>query len=327
MAACDGQEAETPAAKTAEARWQFAPAPAPWEQVPPPPSPGPVFSLLIVDQDAGAPLPEGGRAGALFVANPSSPDVSGHVFKESHLSLVATDPRWVDPADALQLPDESWLVLESKWAPGPGDARGAIFRLPKLDATPELWWTDARSRQPVALVRDEAGTIFVSDRDADPDDVRAAEPGRQRTGCVFGIEVGADGRPARTEVIAAGKPFFTPGALFAFGPLLYVMDADANPRGLHMADGRLATRLTAIDPAPRAALAGLPVEWLRDAVPGVGMAPFAALAPGDFLFIDSSHVLMPGSDVDFLINRLLPGLPPGVLVHLHDIFLPDDYPA
>jgi hypothetical protein len=94
-----------------------------------------------------------------------------------------------------------------------------------------------------------------------------------------------------------------------------------------IADGRLATRLTAIDPAPRAALAGLPVEWLRDAVPSVGMAPFEALAAGDFLFIDSSHVLMPGSDVDFLINRLLPSLPPGVLVHLHDIFLPDDYPA
>ena len=94
-----------------------------------------------------------------------------------------------------------------------------------------------------------------------------------------------------------------------------------------IADGGLATRLTAIDPAPRAALAGLPVDWLRDAVPRVGMAPFAALAPGDFLFIDSSHVLMPGSDVDFVINRLLPTLPPGVLVHLHDIFLPDDYPA
>jgi len=94
-----------------------------------------------------------------------------------------------------------------------------------------------------------------------------------------------------------------------------------------IADGGIATRLTAIDPAPRAQLSGLAVEWLRDAVPGVGMAPFAALAAGDFLFIDSSHVLMPGSDVDFLINRLLPSLPPGVLVHLHDIFLPDDYPA
>jgi len=40
-----------------------------------------------------------------------------------------------------------------------------------------------------------------------------------------------------------------------------------------IADGRLATRLTAIDPAPRAAIAGLAVDWLRDTVPDVGMAP------------------------------------------------------
>jgi hypothetical protein len=55
--------------------------------------------------------------------------------------------------------------------------------------------------------------------------------------------------------------------------------------------------------------------------------PFDQLAPGDMLFIDSSHILMPGSDVDLLLNRVLPPLPKGVLVHLHDIFLPFDYPA
>jgi hypothetical protein len=45
------------------------------------------------------------------------------------------------------------------------------------------------------------------------------------------------------------------------------------------------------------------------------------------LLIDSSHVLMPGSDVDMLLNGVLAGLPAGVIVHLHDIFLPDGYPA
>ena len=35
---------------------------------------------------------------------------------------------------------------------------------------------------------------------------------------------------------------------------------------------------------------------------------------------------MPGSDVDFLLNRVMPALPSGVLIHIHDIFLPDDYP-
>jgi hypothetical protein len=57
-----------------------------------------------------------------------------------------------------------------------------------------------------------------------------------------------------------------------------------------------------------------------------GMAHFEALQAGDILFIDSSHILMPGTDVDFLFNHVLPTLPAGVLIHIHDIFLPDDYP-
>ncbi len=92
-------------------------------------------------------------------------------------------------------------------------------------------------------------------------------------------------------------------------------------------DGGLETRMTAIDPAPRADLTGLPVELLRCPAQEAGDEVFAGLGPGDFLAIDSSHVLMPGSDVDLLLGRVLPGLAPGVLVHLHDIFLPDDYPA
>ena len=54
-----------------------------------------------------------------------------------------------------------------------------------------------------------------------------------------------------------------------------------------------------------------------------GLRPTA----GDAVFIDSSHILMPGSDVDLLLNRVLPELPTGTLVHIHDIFLPFDYPA
>jgi len=93
-----------------------------------------------------------------------------------------------------------------------------------------------------------------------------------------------------------------------------------------VADGGLATRILAIDPAPRATLDGLPVAFQRSTVQAAGLAPFQALRAGDILFIDSSHILMPGSDVDFLLGHVLPALPAGVLLHLHDIFLPDDYP-
>ena len=92
-----------------------------------------------------------------------------------------------------------------------------------------------------------------------------------------------------------------------------------------VADGGLGTRITAIDPEPRASLAGLDVEWLQTPVQRV--AGFPVLGEGDILFIDSSHQLKPGSDVEFLLNAVLPLLPAGVRVHFHDIFLPDDYPA
>lgn len=94
-----------------------------------------------------------------------------------------------------------------------------------------------------------------------------------------------------------------------------------------VADSGLATAVMAVDPEPRAALSGLPALRLIDKpVQAVGTEPFAALAAGDILSIDSSHKATPGGDVDFLMTRVLPVLSPGVLVHLHDMFLPDDYP-
>lgn len=91
-------------------------------------------------------------------------------------------------------------------------------------------------------------------------------------------------------------------------------------------DAGLEVAITAIDPKPRADIARLPVRALRTDVRAAGTAPFEALEPGDMLVIDSSHVAMPGSDVDLLFATVLPSLPEGVLVHVHDIFLPDDYP-
>src|SRR6185312_15683863 len=82
-----------------------------------------------------------------------------------------------------------------------------------------------------------------------------------------------------------------------------------------------------IDPEPRAALYGLDFEFVRAPVQRASRKFFESLAPGDVLFVDSSHVLMPGTDVDVVLNRIWPQLAPGVVVHFHDIFLPDPYPA
>jgi len=84
-------------------------------------------------------------------------------------------------------------------------------------------------------------------------------------------------------------------------------------------------QILAIDPAPRADIAGLQaVRLLRSTLQEASVDLFDTLCSGDVLFIDSSHILMPGSDVDILLNRVLPILPSGVLIHLHDIFLPYD---
>lgn len=87
-------------------------------------------------------------------------------------------------------------------------------------------------------------------------------------------------------------------------------------------------RIVCIDPhAP---------EWLRSLggdveifVQKVQDAPdsvFLDLAPSDILFIDGSHISKTGSDVNHLFLRILPRLPRGVLVHVHDICLPYEYP-
>ena len=95
-----------------------------------------------------------------------------------------------------------------------------------------------------------------------------------------------------------------------------------------IADGGLETRVTAIDPAPRASLETVEgLTLVRRTVQQAGLEPFRALRAGDMLLIDSSHVLMPGSDVDILLGHVVPALPAGVWLHVHDIFLPDDYPA
>lgn len=53
---------------------------------------------------------------------------------------------------------------------------------------------------------------------------------------------------------------------------------------------------------------------------------FLKLGDGDLLFIDSSHVSKIGSDVNFLFFDILPRLNPGVIIHIHDIFWPFEYP-
>ncbi len=88
-------------------------------------------------------------------------------------------------------------------------------------------------------------------------------------------------------------------------------------------DGGLGTELTSIDPEPRATLNGLAIDRIAKPVQD---SELPALAAGDILFVDSSHRLDPGSDVDHILCDIVPALPAGTILHFHDIFLPDPYP-
>ncbi|HJQ35760.1 MAG TPA: class I SAM-dependent methyltransferase [Thermoanaerobaculia bacterium] len=59
----------------------------------------------------------------------------------------------------------------------------------------------------------------------------------------------------------------------------------------------------------------------------VGIGLVADLDAGDILFIDSTHVVKTGSDVEWIFRELLPAVPIGTLVHFHDVFYPFEYPA
>lgn len=91
--------------------------------------------------------------------------------------------------------------------------------------------------------------------------------------------------------------------------------------------------LTCIEPFPERLL-GLMKEpdrdritLLRQPVQEAEIAIYSRLGPQDVLFIDSTHVVKAGSDVVWLFLHVLPQLAPGVVVHVHDVFWPFEYPV
>jgi hypothetical protein len=99
-------------------------------------------------------------------------------------------------------------------------------------------------------------------------------------------------------------------------------------RALRMT-GRHDVTLTAIEPFPnRVLLQGVEglTRLVAERVENLDVATFSELEENDILFIDSTHVFQMAGDVDYLYFKVLPALKPGVIVHIHDIFLPKPYP-
>lgn len=81
-----------------------------------------------------------------------------------------------------------------------------------------------------------------------------------------------------------------------------------------------------IEPYEMPWLDAIGVKVIRERVETVDLAVFDQLEADDILFIDSSHVIRPWGDVLREFNEIIPSVKPGVLVHVHDIFTPFDYP-
>jgi hypothetical protein len=96
-----------------------------------------------------------------------------------------------------------------------------------------------------------------------------------------------------------------------------------------VADAGHTIDITAVDPFPTDFLRDLSaankITLRHEPVQAVDPAELARLEPGDVLFIDSTHTVSAGSDVNHMILEVLPRLPKGVLVHFHDITMPFDY--
>ena len=159
-------------------------------------------------------------------------------------------------------------------------------------------------------------------------------------------EIGAHG--AALHAIAHAADPATPAAPFWDNPWFSTLDAAAlfgllrarkPARYLEIGSGHstmfaahavraggLSTDILSIDPNPRAEIDALCQRVLRAPLEMAALDLFDELHAGDILFFDGSHRVFQNSDVTAFFLDVLPRLKPGVLVHIHDIFLPDDYP-
>ena len=88
----------------------------------------------------------------------------------------------------------------------------------------------------------------------------------------------------------------------------------------------LDTKIVSIDPQPRAEIDALADEVIRMPFEAIDTSFIEQIEENDFLFIDNSHRILPNSDAMVFFLETLPRLKKGVVVHIHDIYIPYDYP-
>jgi hypothetical protein len=92
-------------------------------------------------------------------------------------------------------------------------------------------------------------------------------------------------------------------------------------------DHKLHTKITSIDPNPRAEIDDICDEVIRKPVEDVNLDIFDQLENDDILYVDNSHRVFMNSDATTVFLDIIPRLKSGVLVEIHDVLLPYDYPS
>jgi hypothetical protein len=142
---------------------------------------------------------------------------------------------------------------------------------------------------------------------------------------------------ARTD---AREPHWRNGFLFGIdGASLYCFTRERAPRRYievgsgnstlfvdrARRDGQLDTEIVSIDPRPRREIDAVCDRVVREPIETADLDVFSDLEDGDIVFLDGTHRVFTNSDAVVFFLDVLPELPPGVLVGIHDIHLPDDY--
>jgi hypothetical protein len=91
-------------------------------------------------------------------------------------------------------------------------------------------------------------------------------------------------------------------------------------------ENNLQFSITCIDPFPRQEIKAVADDWQEEYIQKASLELFKNLSENDIVFFDGTHTLLPNSDVTWFFLEVLPILPTGVVVQIHDIYIPYDYP-
>jgi hypothetical protein len=196
--------------------------------------------------------------------------------------------------------------------------------IPDVAALPDSLWAGPRPHPGVDLRTEEQ--LRYLEQDLAPHVAEFDPPHRPAAEGEFFLDNGAYER-VDAEVLYATLRHWQPSRVLEVGSGFSTL-VSARAALANAADGH-PCQLVACDPYPRDFLTR-PVEGLAEMRPWpateISPAEFETLGDGDVLFVDTTHTVKMGGDVNFLVLEALPALAPGVIVHFHDIFLPWEYP-